>query len=418
MSANPDEVTLKDIYAARERIRSNCVETPLRHFANLSAISQCQLYCKLETLQRCRAFKFRGAYNKLSTLPSGTTVVCASAGNHSQGVSLSATLLGMKAMVYMPMTAPVSKVEATKSYGGTVIQHGLGFDAAYAKCKSDLESHPEWTFIPPFDDNLVIAGQGTIGLEIFEQLPEVDTVVVPVGGGGLASGVAIALKALKPSIRIVCVQSQTRPHTYMKFQKAKGRPIADLGPKFKGNPIADGINVINPGTITFPYIEKLADEFVIVSEDEIVNAIALLAERAKIICEGAGATSVAAVLSHKFSFRPDEKIVSVVSGGNIELQMLSRCIDRALFLWGRRIYFNVSIPLGTDEFIKMLKVLRSFHFEIISTTAFPNADTLANHIRYAVTADIPNPALIDEVKKEFDKNEWIINLTSTHASDE
>jgi len=316
------------------------------------------------------------------------------------------------------LTAPISKVEATKSYGATVVQYGLGFDDAAAKCKEDLAAHPEWIFIPPFDDNKVIAGQGTIGVEIFNQLPEVDTIVVAVGGGGLAAGVAVAIKHLKPSVRVIAVNAKSRPASYVKYQTVKGREIADLGPKFKGTPLADGIAVINPGTVTFPYIEKYVDEFVIVSEDEIATAIALLAERAKTTCEGAGAAPVAAVLNHKFQFREDEKIVCVLSGGNIELQMLSRCIDRALFLWGRRIYFNVSIPLGTDEFIKLLKVLRSFHFEIISTTAYPNADTLANHIRYAVTADIPNPALLEEVKKECDKNGWVLNMTQTHASDE
>jgi threonine dehydratase len=323
----------------------------------------------------------------------------------------------MTPKVYMPITAPISKVQATESYGGQIVQHGLTVDDSVAKCKEDLKAHPDWVFIPPYDDELVIAGQGTIGVEIYNQLPEVDTVVVPVGGGGLAAGVAIALKALKPSIRVVCVQAQTRPYAYIKYQEAKGLSV-DLGPKFQGNPIADGINVKNTGSITFPYIRKNADEFVLVTEDEIVQTIALLAERGKVISEGAGASSVAAVLNHKFKFRPDEKIVCVVSGGNIELQMLSKCIERALFLWGRRIHFNVTISAGTDEYIKLLKLLREYHFEVVSTTSCPYVDALTSHVRYAITADIPNPKLLDEVKQEFNKNDWTMNISQVHATDE
>jgi len=324
----------------------------------------------------------------------------------------------MNAIVYMPCTAPSSKVEATKGYGAQVVQYGMGFDEAAAKCKEDLANNPNWTFIPPFDDPDVIAGQGTIGVEIFNQLPEIETVVVAVGGGGLAAGVAVALKHLKPSVRIVCVNAQTRPASYVKFQESKGRKVEDLGMPFKGTPLADGIAVINPGTVTFPYIEKYVDEFVIVTEDEIATTIALLAERAKTVCEGAGAAPVAAVLNHKFNFRPDEKIACVVSGGNIELQMLSRCIDRALFLWGRRIFFNVSTPVGSSHYINLLEVLRSFHIEIISTEIYPHVDTYANHVRYAITADVPNPALMEKLTEECQKNGWILHTAALHAQDE
>jgi len=319
----------------------------------------------------------------------------------------------------MPLTAPISKVNATRGYGATVIQHGMSFDEASAKCKADLLEHSDWTFIPPFDDDLVIAGQGTIGLEISQQIPDVDTVVVAVGGGGLAAGVAVALKALCPKARVIAVNGAVRPNTYKKFQTVKGLPIdPHAEEKFIGVPLADGIAVVNPGVVTFPYIEKLVDEFVVVTEDDISESIALLAERSKIICEGAGASPFAAVLKKKFSFRPDEKIVCVASGGNIELQMLSRCIDRALFLWQRRVHFSVSLPVSCDEYIKMLEILRTFKFEIVGTSAMPNANVFANHIRYAVTVDIPNPALLEEVKRKFIEKGWIFQITDTHPEDQ
>jgi len=411
-------LTLQDIKDAKERIKEHVNETPVVFTDNLSKMCGCKLHFKLETLQRCRAFKFRGALSKISTLPPGSTVCCVSAGNHSQGVALSATLCGMKSMVYMPITAPIAKVHATEGYGGTVIQHGLSFEEACAKCNEDRAQHPDWIFIPPFDDPAVMAGQGTIGLEINNQLPEVDTIVVAVGGGGLAAGVATAIKALKPSCRVVAVNAAVRANTYKKFQEAKGRKIEGVDENFQGVPLADGINVKVPGTLTFPIVEKLVDEFVTVSEDDISEAIALLAERTKIISEGAGAAPFAAVLKKKFQFRPDENVVCVISGGNIELTMLSRCIDRSLFLWGRRIHFNVSLPLSTDEFIRMLELLRKYHMEIIATHAFPHANCLANHIRYAVTMDCPNPLVLKEVQKKFEENGWEINTTSIHALDE
>ena len=241
------DLTLQDIKEAKQRIQEHAIETPVSNSANLSQMCDCSLNFKLETLQRCRAFKFRGALSKISKLPSGSTVVCDSSGNHSQAVALSATLCGMKAMVYMPITASISKVKATEDYGATVIQAGLSFEEASAKCREDREANPDWIYIPPFDDYDVMAGQGTIGLEIFSQLPEVETIVVSVGGGGLASGVAAAIKALKPSCRVVAVNSSVCSNSYKHFQEVKGRPIEGIDDDFVGIPLADGINVKVPG---------------------------------------------------------------------------------------------------------------------------------------------------------------------------
>jgi threonine dehydratase len=188
-------------------------------------------------------------------------------------------MCGMKAVVYMPVTAPIGKLNATKGYGGHVIQHGLEFDEAAKKCREDMNEHPDWIYISAFDDKSVISGAGTCGLEIYEQLPDVETIVVPVGGGGLAAGISVALKALKPSVRIVCVQAAIRANFYRKFHTAKGREVQKEVLPFNGVPLGDGIAVGTPGSITFPLIRDLADEFVVVSEDEIAESIALLAER-------------------------------------------------------------------------------------------------------------------------------------------
>ena len=326
------ELSLEDIKKAYERIRPNIKRTLIDYSFNISEYLGCNLYLKLEMLQRCKAFKFRGALSKISTLPKGSTIACASAGNHSQGCALASKLCGIKCVVYMPETAPQAKVAATKGYGAEVRQYGQTFDDANKKCLEDLEKEKELIFVPPFDDLDVMAGQGTIGLEIFEDLKDVQTVVVAVGGGGLCAGVATAIKALQPECRVIAVNAALFPNTYLKYQKEKGRPIdplAESEPKTGKAPLADGIAVKTPGTLTFPYISKLVDEFVVVTEKEISLAIAVLAQRGKFVVEGAGASTVAAVLFHKFKYEKGENIVCVLSGGNIPLTKLSKCFEDA-----------------------------------------------------------------------------------------
>ena len=326
------ELTLDDIKKAYERIKPNIKRTLIDYSFNISESPGCNIYLKLEMLQRCKAFKFRGALSKISTLPKGSTISCASAGNHSQGCALASKICGINCIVYMPETAPQAKVAATKGYGAEVRQYGQTFDDANKKCQEDLLKENHIIFVPPFDDYDVMAGQGTIGLEIYEDLKDVQTVVVAVGGGGLCAGVATAIKTLKPNCRIIAVNAALFPNTYLKFQKEKGRPIdplAESEPKTGKAPLADGIAVKIPGKLTYPYISKYVDEFVVVSEREISLAIAVLAQRAKCVVEGAGASTLAAVLFHKFKFEKGENIVCVMSGGNIPLQKLSACFKEA-----------------------------------------------------------------------------------------
>jgi len=216
-----EDLTLDKIKKAYERIKPHLKRTILDYSFNLSSIVNCNLYLKLEMLQRCKAFKFRGALSKISTLPKGSTIVCASAGNHSQGCALSAKLCGLKCIVYMPETAPEAKVSATKGYGAEVRQFGQTFDDANKKCLEDLEKDKSLIFVPPFDDVEVMAGQGTIGLEIMEDLKDVQTVVVAVGGGGLCAGVCVAIKTLLPKCRVIAVNGALFPNTYLKYQRKK-----------------------------------------------------------------------------------------------------------------------------------------------------------------------------------------------------
>ena len=330
------ELTLEEIKKAYERIRPNIKRTLIDYSFNISEFLGCNLYLKLEMLQRCKAFKFRGALSKISTLPKGAKIVCASAGNHSQGCALASKICGINCVVYMPETAPQAKVAATRGYGAEVRQYGQTFDDANKKCLEDLKVEKDLIFVPPFDDFDVMAGQGTIGLEIYEDLKDVQTVVVSVGGGGLCAGVATAIKALSPKCRIVAVNAALFPNTYLKYQKEKGReidPIAESEPKTGKKPLADGIAVKVPGSLTYPYISKYVDEFVVVSEKEISLAIAVLSQRCKCVVEGAGASTLAAVLFHKFKYEKGENIVCVLSGGNIPLKKLCECfVDAEEFL--------------------------------------------------------------------------------------
>jgi threonine dehydratase len=326
------ELTLEEIKKAYERIKPHIKRTPIDYSFNISSIIGCNLYLKFEMLQRCKAFKFRGALSKISTLPKGSKIACASAGNHSQGCALSAKICGIKCIVYMPETAPEAKVLATQGYGAEVRQFGQTFDEANAKCKEDLKKDPELIFVPPFDDLYVMAGQGTIGLEIAEDVKNVQTVVVSVGGGGLCAGVCVAIKSLIPNCRIVAVNAALFPNTYIKYQKEKNREIdklAETEPLTGKKPLADGIAVKIPGTMTYPYLSKYVDEFVVVSESEIACAISVLAQRAKVVVEGAGASTLAAVLYKKFKYEKDENIVCILSGGNITLSRLADCFTES-----------------------------------------------------------------------------------------
>lgn len=412
MSSEPIAVTVEDIKAARERIKDEIVVTPMMNSDNLEKMCGCNLFLKLESLQRCKAFKFRGALNKLRTLPEGSTVCAVSAGNHSQGVALAASICNCKSVIYMPENATNAKVNATKHYGGQVIQVGSCFDEAKAELEKAMEIHKDWIYVPPFDDKYIVAGAGTIGLEIMEDLPDVDTIVVPIGGGGLISGITVAVKAIKPSVRIVGVQMASCPYTYKRYAEDKNHTKVKLEKDAK-TPLADGIAVKKAGEINYNIIFQLVDEIVIVNEDEVASSVSLLAERAKCITEGAGATPFAAILFKKFAYKPNEKIVGVVSGGNIPLQMLARCIERALFTAKTRLGLSVVLPYGTKHFVNLIEILAKYNADIVSCISSPHVDVVANKEHYVVIIDVPMPDTLTKIQAECEQKGWCLRVQNT-----
>lgn len=298
-----------------------------------------ETYLKTENLQLTGSFKLRGAYYKISQLSPEEKkrgVIACSAGNHAQGVALGATHNGIKSLICLPAGAPISKVEATKGYGADVCLVPGVYDDAYAKA-IELQKEHGYTFVHPFDDEKVIAGQGTIGLEILEQMPEVQAVVVPIGGGGLISGVAFAVKTLRPDVKVFGVQASGAPSMATSLKEGKIAHLNDV------NTIADGIAVKEPGINTFDICNKYVDQVVTVSDEEIAAAILLLLEQQKLVSEGAGAVSVAAVMFDKIPVK-GLKTVCLVSGGNIDVTTLSRVITRGLSKAGRNYTFIIDLP--------------------------------------------------------------------------
>lgn len=298
-----------------------------------------ETYLKTENLQLTGSFKLRGAYYKISQLSPEEKkrgVIACSAGNHAQGVALGATHNGIKSLICLPAGAPISKVEATKGYGADVCLVSGVYDDAYAKA-IELQKEHGYTFVHPFDDEKVIAGQGTIGLEILEQMPDVQAVVVPIGGGGLISGVAFAVKTLRPDVKVFGVQASGAPSMATSLKEGKIAHLNDV------NTIADGIAVKEPGINTFDICNKYVDQVVTVSDEEIAAAILLLLEQQKLVSEGAGAVSVAAVMFDKIPVK-GLKTVCLVSGGNIDVTTLSRVITRGLSKAGRNYTFKIDLP--------------------------------------------------------------------------
>jgi threonine dehydratase len=335
--------TLRDVEAARDRIAGIAQVTPVYPSETFSRRTGRTVLLKAENLQRTGAFKIRGAVNRIALLSDAERtagVVAASAGNHGQAVAWAAREVGVPATIYMPVDAPMAKVEATKHYGATVELGGAFFDDALAAAIAAADSSGA-TFVHAFEDPRVIAGQGTTGLELHEQAPDAETVVVPVGGGGLASGIAIALRALRPSIRLVGVQAAA-------CAPFAGRPVG-------GVTIADGIAVKAPGELTSTILADLLDDVVTVTDDEISEAIVLLAERAKLVVEGAGAASLAAVLAGRAG--GGGPVVAILSGGNIDPTLLIGVMRHGLTRAGRFLVLRTRVPDRPGELVKLLTLL-------------------------------------------------------------
>lgn len=334
-------VTLREIQEAQARLGNHVYVTPCPstdHFVSEAGVRA--LYMKLENLQRTGSFKERGALNRMLVLSDEERqrgVIAASAGNHAQGVAFHAGRLGVDALIVMPLRTPLIKVSSTRSFGARVVLHGDNFDEAYAEAKR-LQAEQNRVFVHPFNDPYVIAGQGTIGLELFDQVPDLEVVLVPIGGGGLASGIACALKSLKPDIRIVGVQAEKI--CSMKASLEAGR-VLEVPP---GSTLADGVAVRRPGAETFELVRRYVDAIVTVDEAEIANAVLRLLEQDKTVVEGAGALPLAALLNGKVPEAQGRNVALVLSGGNIDVNLLSRIIERGLVKDGRLMRLTVMMP--------------------------------------------------------------------------
>lgn len=357
--------------------------------------SDCQLYLKTENLQLTGSFKLRGAYYKISQLSDeekARGVIACSAGNHAQGVALGATHNGIKALICLPAGAPISKVEATKGYGAEVCLVPGVYDDAYAKA-IELQKERGYTLVHPFDDEKVIAGQGTIGLEILEQLPDVEAVVVPIGGGGLISGVAFAIKTLRPDVKVYGVQAAGAPS--MERSVHEGHPVH----LDSVSTIADGIAVKEPGTNTYELCKKYVDKIVTVNDDETAAAILALMERQKVVAEGAGAVAVAAVMFHKLPVE-GKKVVCLVSGGNIDVNTLNRVITRGLAKSGRNFTFIIELYDKPGQLSGVLHAIADQGANVISVTHERlNANTEINGCSIRLELETRDPAHIDQIRK-------------------
>ena len=350
---------LRRLPEAREVLRNVVHRTPLSSSLTFSQMTSAEVYLKLENLQKTGSFKPRGAYYAMwKKFKEGVRwFVAASSGNHAQGVAYAAKLLGAKATIVMPKYAPITKVVATQGYGAEVTLHGETFDDAYEKALQLVEEGAY--FVHPFNDYDVIAGQGTIGLEIIEDLPNVDVVVVPVGGGGLISGISIAVKSRNPHVKVIGVQPKGAPAAYLSYKEGKLVKVERI------NTIADGVAIKRPGDKTLAIMRELVDDIVLVDDFEIARAVFLLLERGKLVAEPAGALAVAAILSGKVDVK-GKRVVAVVSGGNVDMSLLATIIRRGLFLEGRNVRIRGLLPDRPGQLKRVVDVIAEFGFNIVT----------------------------------------------------
>ncbi len=344
------KLTLDNVYKARYALRDIAIQTDILYAPNFKKGTE--LYLKTENLQNTGSFKVRGAYYKMSRLSDeekAKGVIACSAGNHAQGVALAAQKNGIKSVICLPDSAPISKVEATRSYGAEICLVDGVYDDAYAKAL-ELRDEMGYTFIHPFDDPDVIAGQGTIALELIEQLPDMDAVIVPIGGGGLISGIAYTIKKLNPNVKVYGVQAAGAPSM---LNSINDEHIEKLDSVFT---IADGIAVKEPGSLTYEICSKYVDEIVTVTDDEISAAILALMEKHKLVTEGAGAVSVAAAMFDKIDLK-GKKTVCILSGGNIDVTILSRVINRGLLMSGRNCQLNIELIDKPGQLLSVSRII-------------------------------------------------------------
>ena len=400
---------LYDFMEARERLNTVITKTKLIYSNIFSNETGNDVYIKPENLQRTGAFKIRGAYNKIAKLTEEEKkrgVIAASAGNHAQGVALAAQKLGIKAVIVMPKHTPLIKVEATKRYGADVILTGEVYDEAYEYARK-LQEKEGYTFVHPFDDEDVIEGQGTIALEVLDELPNADIILVPIGGGGLISGIASAAKLKNPLIKIIGVEPEGAASA---LEARKNKHVVELA---EANTIADGTAVKKIGEITFDYIEKYVDDIVTVSDYELMAAFLILVEKHKIVAENSGILSVAGL--KKLNVK-GKKIISIISGGNIDVLTISSMINKGLIARGRIFTFAVDLPDKPGQLVAVSQILSKQNANVIRLehNQFKNLDRF-HEVELQVTVETNGEEHINKITEEFKKRGYRIKRLNSQA---
>lgn len=388
---------LEDFKAAKQRVDEVILETHLIHSDAFSAECDNDVYIKPENLQKTGAFKIRGAYNKIVKLDDEAKkhgLIASSAGNHAQGVAYAANKLGVKATIVMPSHTPLIKVEATKAHGADVVLAGEVYDDAYAKAV-ELQESEGYTFVHPFDDEDVMEGQGTIALEILEELPDADMILVPIGGGGLISGIAAAAKLIKPDIQIIGVEPEGAASASAAIQEDQVVLLSEV------NTIADGTAVQQIGSKTFKYIKEYVDDIVLVNDYELMEAFLLLVEKHKLVAEGSGILALAGLKKLKTK---GKKVVSLISGGNIDVLTISSMINKGLISRGRIFTFSVQLPDKPGQLELVSKVLNQCNANVIGVdhNQFKNFARFSE-VELRVTVETNGNAHIQMIIDEFNK---------------
>jgi threonine dehydratase len=353
-------VTIADIWEAYKLLKPRLHHTPLAPSRTLHDLTGADIYLKAENMQRSGSFKVRGASYKLSRLSKdeySRGVIAASAGNHAQGVAIAAAQNNISCTIVMPETAPLAKVTATQGYGAEVVLHGFTYDDAYQYCL-ELKQDTGATFIHAFDDPDIIAGQGTLGLEMLSDLPDADALIVPIGGGGLIAGITIAARALRPNIKIIGVQAEGAAGCRASLDAGELRTLPSIAT------IADGIAVKRPGTLTFPIIQNFVDDVVMVNDEEIIGAVLLLMERCKMLIEGAGAAGVAAMLSGVVKLE-GKRVLVPLTGGNIDINLVGRFIEHGLATAGRYFVIHTLLTDRPGELMRLLAIISEMRINVI-----------------------------------------------------
>lgn len=388
-----------NIRKAQENLKGVIKETPLIYSDFYSKENKCNIYIKPENFQTTGSFKIRGAFNKIVNLTDEECkngIICSSAGNHAQGVAFSAERRGVKSTIVMPNVTPLLKIDATKQYGSDVLIHGDVYDEAYSKAM-ELANEYDYTFVHAFDDYDVICGQGTIGLEILNELENVDEILVPIGGGGLISGIAMAVKAVKPEVKVIGVVPVGAMSMKISIDEGQVTRLATVKTS------AEGVAVKQPGDLTFAIAKKYVDEIITVSEKDIMEAVLLLLEKHKMIAETAGVVPLAGVRKRA---KPGKNIVCLISGGNIDVVTISSIINQGLISRGRIMCFSVELPDKPGQLVKVAQILSELGANVIELVhnQFKALDRYSNKVALEVTVETNGQAHIKQILEDLEDN--------------